>query len=152
MAFLLDVGLSMDASAIRFKIIVAVLGLMLRWVDDRLGRPVTTAFAICSSELFESFDTSKRRRKSITWAFSSLIWMEQLRSFCACRFWMPITLFSWKWLKFISDFFLWSNEDLLSAIYTHCNLSHCCLEFSFHANVVALIWIHRIYKTNRRWL
>lgn len=96
--FLVDGALSLIAgwSAIRFKIIVAVHGLIMRWfdVDERVVR-LLTAFAICSSEFFELFDSSRRRRKSTTWAFSSLICMEQFRSFCACRFWMPITLFNW---------------------------------------------------------
>lgn len=97
-AFLIDGALSAvaDWSAMRFKMIVAVHGLMMRWfdVDERVVRPLT-AFAICSSEFFELLDSSNRRRKSTTWAFNSLICMEQFRSFCACRFWMPITLFNW---------------------------------------------------------
>lgn len=122
---------------------VAVHGLMMRWfdVDERVVRPLT-AFAICSSEFFELFDSSSRRRKSTTWAFNSLICMEQFRSFCACRFWMPITLFSWLKKengKIIAPLFQTSSISLsLSSIY----LSHCCLEFTFHANIIALVWIN----------
>lgn len=67
-------------SAIRFNIIVAVRGLIFRCAEDRVVRSLTTV-AICSSDFFELFDSSKRRRKSITCAFSSLICIEQLRSF-----------------------------------------------------------------------
>lgn len=98
----------------RFKMIVAVLGLILRCAVDRVVRPLTT-FAICSNVFFELFDSSRRLRKSITWAFSSFICIEQLRIFCACRFWIPITLFNcskgteneWKLItfKFFQHFF-----------------------------------------------
>lgn len=100
----MDGGLSLDVvwSAIRFKMKVAVRGLIMRWfdadtaaaADDRVVRPLT-AFAICSNGFFELFDSSIRRRKSTTWAFNSFICMEQFRSFCACRFWIPITLFNY---------------------------------------------------------
>lgn len=98
-------------SAIRFKMMVAVRGLIFRLVE-RVARWLTTCVAICSNDLFGLFDSSRRRRKSITCAFNSFICIKQFRNFWAWRFWMPITLFNCK-RKCFFYLFLWNICEFL---------------------------------------
>lgn len=68
---------------------VAVRGCILRERVD--GRSSTAGDTMPG---FAAVHSSKRRRKSTTWAFNSFTCMAQLRSFCVWRLWLTIIEFS----------------------------------------------------------